>query len=267
MHLKLKLFLTKQILDNCDVHQSYLVHSLVPEIEGTPSILSKTYSNTLNSVPNFLESILTIFCGQKRIIAQQAYEFQKLVNNQKEFMNLINEHQNQIGLDDLTINDNKVDAALAILSNIYFESFTRPIQFFLPHSSACSGQWTLWEKNNYFELLNRINDKEFIFFFTKNAMEKKSLTIKFKPEHFPEIVRRRLMKDNSLGKKLDKEAMIKALIIRLGEMAKANNYYEVIDYCIRSFFTYLGVKKYLRVDREMEFLRRFEIKVKEILNE
>ena len=44
----------------------------------------------------------------------------------------------------------------------------------------------------------------------------------------------------------------------MGEMAKPDINYEVIDYSIRSFFTYLNTNKYLRVDRETKFLRMFE---------
>lgn len=57
------------------------------------------------------------------------------------------------------------------------------------------------------------------------------------------------------------------MIIRMGEMAKPDINYEIIDYSIRSFFTYLGINKYLRVDREIKFLRRFEEEMIKILRE
>ena len=58
--------------------------------------------------------------------------------------------------------------------------------------------------------------------------------------------------------------MIKAIIIRMGELAIPSINYETIDFVIRDIFTYLHVDKYKRVDLEMEFLKRFE---EEIINE
>ena len=79
------------------------------------------------------------------------------------------------------------------------------------------------------------------------------------------IKKRRLLKEHKFDEPLSSESMIKAMIIRLGEMGKPFINYEVIDFSIRSFFSYLGINKYVRVDRETEFLRRLELKIAEIL--
>jgi len=168
-------------------------------------------------------------------------------------------------LDSFVVQHNKIPAALAIVSSIYFSTFVSPIQFFLPNSSACCGQWEFWEKNNYFNLLNRLKEKEFIFALRESINGSKVWETRFKPEDFTEIVKRRLSKENAFDKKLNAEAMMKAMIIRMGEMAKPHLNYEIVDYSIRSFFSSLGVKNYLRVDREIKFLRKFEKEMIEIL--
>ena len=137
----------------------------------------------------------------------------------------------------------------------------------MPHSSICSGHWDFWDKINYLELTKKIHQKETTKLLCKKLLESNIWKTKFHPNDFPEIVKRRLIKEKLLDKKLNAEAMIKAIIIRIGEMAKPSINYEIIDFSIRSFFTYLGVKQYMRVDREILFLRRFEEEFKKILTE
>jgi hypothetical protein len=151
-----------------------------------------------------------------------------------------------------------------VTSTIYLDTFIEPTQFFLPHSSQCSGHWEFWDKTDYFGLLNKVQAGKTVRYLEQKIAKSKVWTTKITPDAFPEIVKRRLIKEKSFDKKLDAPALLKAMIIRMGELAKPINY-EVVDFVIRSFFTYLGVKKYLRVDREIEFLRRLEKEMIEIL--
>jgi hypothetical protein len=260
MDIKIKFVLVAKILELCGCNKENAVYSFITEFE-TPTHFSKTYTNSINSIPNFIESASEIFCQKKTNIAKTSYELQKTKENQQNFIQLINENKDLINLTDITLNDNKTKIALGIISNIYLESFVRPVQFFLPHSSACSGQWSFWENDNYFKFLEKINGKKFFIEFNEEIMKSEIWGIKFKPEDFPEIIKRRLIKEKACEKKLDSNAMIKAMIIRLGEIAKPNINYEVIDYSIRNLFTYLNTNKYLRVDREIKFLRMFEKEV------
>jgi len=135
----------------------------------------------------------------------------------------------------------------------------------LPHSSVCSGQWEFWDSIDFFDFREKLKNKEFVFDFREKIAESKAWKIKFEPDMFPLIVKRRLVKEKAFNKKLSPEAMIKAIIIRMGELAKPSINYEIIDFSIRSFFTYLGVKQYMRVDREILFLRTLEEEIKKIL--
>lgn len=265
MDIKTKLVLTTKLLELCGNDKENAVYSFLTGLEKTPTHFSKTYFNSINSIPNLIESVSEVFCQKKTNIAKTSYEFKKTKENQQNFMQLINENKDLINLKDIKLEDNKTKMALGIISSIYLESFVRPIQFFLPHSSACSGQWNFWENDNYFKFLEKINEKKFFIEFKEKIMKSEIWSTKFKPEDFPEIIKRRLIKEKACEKKLDPNAMIKAMIIRLGEMAKPNINYEIIDYSIRNFFTYLNTNKYLRVDRETKFLRMFEKEIIERL--
>ena len=89
-------------------------------------------------------------------------------------------------------------------------------------------------------------------------LSSKIWSYKPKAEEFPTLLRRSLLKGGSLTKKFSPECMIKAMIIRLGEMAKPFTNYEVIDFSIRTFLRHLSIDAYLRIDREIEFCRKLE---------
>jgi hypothetical protein len=59
--------------------------------------------------------------------------------------------------------------------------------------------------------------------------------------------------------------MIKAMIIKMGEGGRPFINYEIVDFSIREFFTYLKEKKYVRVDKEMKFLERLDKEIVAIL--
>ena len=258
MDIQTKLILTAKLLGLCDQDKESAVYSFLTELEKTPTHFSKTYFNSIHSIPNLIESVLEVFCQKKTNITKTSYEFQKTKENQQNFIQLINENKSLINLTDITLSDNKIKIALGIISSIYLESFVRPIQFFLPHSSACSGQWNFWENSDYFRFLEKNKNKNELLKFRENVTKSSIWETKFKPEEFPEIIKRRLIREKACEKRLDPNAMIKAMVIRMGEMAKPNINYEIIDYSIRNLFTYLNTNKYLRVDREIRFLRMFE---------
>lgn len=266
MENKLKLILTAKLLELCDLPKDVAVYAFLLEANKNNDLFSKAYWDSLNNIPNFLSSALKVFCEKKNDLARSSYEFSAITENKDYFMSLISENQELIGLNNIKIAEDKTGASLAILFGVYLECFVRPVQFFLPVSSACSGQWKFWEEINYFNFLQNSGKKENFFRFREKLNNERLWDIAFKPTDFPEVVKRRLEKENAYEKKLDPSAMMKAIIIRMGELAQPAINYEAIDYSIRNFFTYLGVKQYLRVDREIAFLRRFEKEMMKILD-
>lgn len=253
---------TTKVLEKCGCDKSAVIYSLLPLIDEKPEYMKGTYSHCLENQPKLIDSALEIFTGKKLGAAKNSYEYTRIKEEKESFFNLFSRFKNITNLPS-KISTDKIEAALASLSHIYLDTIFNPVQFFIPHSSSCSGQWQFWNDINYFELKEKLNQKEFIFSLREKLDKSKIWDIKFEPEEFPLIIKKRLLKEKAFGKKFDPESMIKALIIRIGEIAKPDVNYEIIDFSIRSFFTYLAIKKYSRVDREIEFLRRFE---KEIIN-
>lgn len=255
--IDLKIAFAGNILNVCGADKNSSIYSLLPLIDKEPFYFKGVYAYSLANVPKMIDCAIEIFTNQRMDVAKSSYEYNQIL---KEKDNLISYFSKSMenSCDVIKINNNKVLAALALLSHIYLESFTRPVQFFLPNSSICSGEWKLWDEIEYFNLIERTHDKSFIEKFKKQILKNGVWISKMEPEDFPLIVRRRLVKENSFNEKFSPESMIKAIIIQLGKKAKPHINYEVVDFSIRSFFTYLSVDKYLRVDREIEFLRRLD---------
>ncbi len=243
MDPKINILLTSKLLEVCDCNKAANIYSLIPFFDKHSLILNnhdKILNNAINTLA-FNKNNYEILNKEKNKL------FQIMNYSNIYFNNKINK-----------ISNDKIEAALSLISSIYFKSFYKPIQFFIPHSSLCSGQWGFWDNIDYVKFKDKLKDSIFKRKFIDNVLKNNIWNLKFKLEEFPLIVQKRLIKEKLIGKKLDKNAMIKALIIKLGENAGPSINYEIIDYSIRNIFTNLKVSKYLRVDREMEFLRRFE---------
>lgn len=260
-----QLLLTKKLLESCDLDGSAAFYTLIPGCQEQEEHHQKIQDYTLDQNTVLIDSALNIFAGTKTNVAKSAAGYKKILQNKEKLLDRFSSTKELLQLPEQLSSD-RIAIALSIISHSYFKSLTHPVQFFLPHSAACSGQWSFWEKNDYFALLQRITEKEFNFQLRDQLTEHQIWNSKFQPEEFTEIVRRRLNKENAFNQKLNPEALIKAMIIRLGEMAKPEINYEVIDYAIRSFFTYLDVKQYLRVDREIKFLRALETEMMKSLS-
>ncbi|MDQ7780859.1 MAG: hypothetical protein RDV41_14275, partial [Planctomycetota bacterium] len=108
-------------------------------------------------------------------------------------------------------------------------------QVFLPFSSLCSAQWTFWDNIDYLKF--------------RGDFYKPAMIVPF---------RREIAANPIWNTKLKPEALIKATIIRLGEMGKPAIPYEVIDIGVRNFMRYMDINEYQRVDHEIAFLRKLE---------
>ncbi len=264
MDEKIYILTAAKFLEICGCNAGAAIYSLLPTVDKKPEYYKGLYGHILENQPALLDSALEIFTGRHTDVAKGSYTYTRIKEEKESFLNLVG-HAKQFTKIPSIISDDKVSSALSLISHSYIDSFFWPIQFFVPHSSTCCGQWGLWDKIDYIKLKELFNKKETVFSLMKIITGSNIWDTKMKLDNFQLIVRRRLVKEKLLNKKLDPAAMIKAMIIRLGELARPNINYEIVDYSIRSFFTYLGVKKYLRVDREILFLRKFEEEFMDVL--
>jgi hypothetical protein len=238
-----QLLFSKKLNEKCNLDDSSLIYSLIPELYEDFQIL--------DTFPDLIDGGIQIFSGEK----SNHLIFKKKDNLLKElsFFNITGK-----------ISTNKTHLSLALLSNIYFNCFFRPIQFFLPLSSFCSGHFVFWNKIDYLQLKKNFKNKEYQMQFSEKLTTNNIWNLEFNPENFSYVVRKRIEKETS-SNKLNSEAMIKALIIRLGELTLPSLSYENIDLSLRKFLRYINLNKYLRVDRELFFLKQLEKGVQEII--
>lgn len=256
------LFLAKKLLEVCNADQGSVIYSLLPNIDKQPSYFYGLYAHTLETQPKLLDSAIEILAKKKTRVSKNSYEYQRILEEEKRFLTLLN------GLDknNTIISNQKIDAALSSISHIYFDSFTRPVQFFLPHVSFCSSQWDFLNNINYLNFKEKIyqNNPNLLH----NEINKNNIfNVKLELDSFPLVIKKRLIKEKSLDKPLDPAAMIKAMIIRLGETSRPSISYEIIDFTIRQFFRNLNFNRYLRADREIAFLKSLELSLVKILKE
>ena len=259
-----KSILCVKLLEACDCDVNSAIYSLIPDVD----VSNKLYTNTLHLLPKNLDSALSLFGVKTPGVNKHSSYFMELKKNEQQIVNNFN-----LVLDILKykgprkIGKNKKEAALSFLSSIYFNTYIEPIQFFLLHSSACSGKWDFWDSVDFITLKQRFEDNDFKILFREKILNSSLWDAKIKLNSFPLLIQRRLMKDKLLDKKLDPGAMIKAMIIQMGSLVRPSINYEVIDLTIREFFTYLNEKKYLRVDREIELLKQLDIQIIKTLKE
>lgn len=248
--------LSAKLLEVCDCEKSAAIFSLVPFIDKSYPNLVGVYAHSIGIQPKLLDNAIEIFTKTKTEAAKTSYEYNMIKEESGNMLAILGKAIEGIGKKGIT--NDKVSAALGLISHAYFDSFLRPVHFFLPYSAACSGQWEYWNNVDYIQLRESFGKKEFLFEFRKEVLNNKVWSEKAKLEVFPLIVQRRLLKEKSLGKPFDPRAMIKAIIIRMGELANPSPNYEVIDFSIRHCLRHIGIDEYVRVDREIEFLRNFE---------
>jgi len=130
--------------------------------------------------------------------------------------------------------ENEASLFLSCISFIYFSLWLAPRQLFFPMSTFCSGAWNLWEKIDYFKLLEEFSPESEADFFSK------------------------IHNSSIWGEHLDHFSLIKAMIIRMGEMGSPPIPYSIIDNTLRELLRFLGLNEYKRADIELEFLKNYE---------
>ena len=256
--------LSAKLLEVCGCDIDYTPYSFISIADEN----LKLYTHSLHNIPYLIDSSIEILTGKKTEAAKNSIYYKHLKKEQENILKKFNDVCSLINTKGkIKIGENKTYAGLSAISNLYFDSFTRPIQFFLPHSSVCSGRWDFWDNIDFFSFKEKLQDKKFNFEVREKIIQSKVWNTKFDSKEFPFIVQRRLIKEKLLNKKLNPEGMVKAMIIRLGELGRPLINYEILDFSIREFFTYLGVNKYQRIDREINFLQKLDNEVIKILKE
>lgn len=138
--------------------------------------------------------------------------------------------------------DNLEALFLSFLSYIYFDLWISPRQLFFPRSAFSSGSWKLWEQIDYFRLAQCFCQNN-----SKENLHEDSL------------------QQRQCNEKLIGPAMIKAMIVRMGEKGSPTIQYSIIDWNIRIFFRFLGIEGYKKFDTEMEYLLQYESDLQESL--
>ena len=262
MNQLIKLILAKRLLDKCGCAPGHSVYALISDIYG--DYCSGVYSHSLQLKPELLESAFAIFHDKETTLAKSSPAFLALTKNKDTVLEIFGNSDVLLGKEEIEkLGTNEINATLSIIFSSYLDSFVKPVQFYLPISSSCAGQWKLWEQLDYFAFLQNNKDMKKQFLFRERLAKHPVWKMELKPEDFTLAIRKAIAKRGMFGKKLEPEAMIKAIIIRMGEISSPAVSYETIDYSMRSMFTYLKCDKYLRVDREIEFLKRLEEAIKE----
>jgi len=262
------IILAAKLLKACGCDEGAAIYSNLPALDSEPAHFHRVYAHIIENLPKILDTAIEIFSGTNMNADKNSYEYKRIKDLEEEFRRLL-----VVGNDILENNkiievtNDKLSAALSLISHIYFDTFNNPVQAFIPNSSICSGQWEFWDNIDYLKFRGEFYSEPIIVPFRKKIANSPVWIEKPDPNVFPKEIRGRFIEEDTLNKPFNPKAMIKAMIIRIGEMAKPAINYEKIDYSLRKFLRYLEIDEYLRIDREIEFLRRLEKEMARIINE
>jgi hypothetical protein len=267
-----------KVLESCGLNKGAAIYSVIPVIDKEPAHFHRVYAHILENQPDFLDIAMEIFSSDeikkrdfdrlnklmaerivtlrkeiknipsedhngKRILEKKIYAYKRITDEIPIFMRHAEEAGaivNDEGVKDIT--SDKLSAAVSLLSHTYFDTWNNPIQLFLPGCSYCSAQWEFWNNIDYMKFRGDFYKSENITNFRKEIIKSPVWDIRLKPE-----------------------ALIKAFIIRIGEMGQPSIPYEVIDMGIRDFMRYMDINTYQRADTELQFCYDIEREIKDII--
>ena len=260
--------LAYKLLQACNADQSAAVYSLLPVIDREPAHYHRVYGHILRNQPQIIDAALEILGGNSSQVNRSSYEYRRIVEDKEYFKKLIDGAAKIIANESIkTPSRDKLSATIAIISHIYFDTFNNPVQAFLPESAYCSAQWKFWEDIDYLKFRGEFYSDSIIARFRKKVLSDPIWEVKLDPQLFRKDARERLLASKELEKKLDPYALVKAMIIRLGELAAPEIDYDIIDWSIREFLSYLGSDKYFRPDRELVFCKELEKRIGSLIVE
>lgn len=270
--------LAARLLDSSNLDVGAAIYSVIPVIDQKPAHFHRVYAHILENQPDFLDVTLELFkrpevakrdfsalnryisekAGQlekefaatppndakkRMMLEKKIYAFRRIGEETPGFLKLLDDAKDLVGDKRVTeISTDKLSAAVSLLSHTFFDTYNNPVQIFLPACSLCSAQWDFWSKIDYMKFRGDFYKPENIVPFRKEIANSKVWNTKLKPE-----------------------ALMKAIIIRLGEMGQPAIPYEVVDMGVRDFLRYMDINEYQKADAELKFLRDLEDEIAAII--
>ena len=270
--------LAARLLDSSRLDVGAAIYSVIPVIDQKPAHFHRVYAHILENQPDFLDVTLELFArpeavkkdftglgrfvegkaaqlrkefdvtpstdaAKRQRLEKKIYAFTRISEETPGFLKLLDDARDVVGDERVTkISTDKLSAAVSLLSHTYFDTYNNPVQIFLPGCSLCSAQWDFWSKIDYMKFRGDFYKPENIIPFRKEVAKSKIWDVKLKPE-----------------------ALMKAMIIRLGEMGQPAIPYEVVDMGLRDFLRYMNVNEYQRADAELKFLHELEDEISNII--
>ncbi len=268
--------LASKILGACGLDKGAAIYSNLPAIDSKPPEYHRVYAHILENQPVILDAALEIFGNramqakdfqrlsqmtdskiaeyqrelskastsiERRDWERKIYAYSRIMEEAPSFIDLVDKAKSLLNDEKIGfISQHKLSAGVSLITHIFFDTFNNPVQVFLPYSSLASAQWDFWDQIDYLKFREEFYKEENITLFRKEVANDDVWNISLKPE-----------------------ALIKAMIIRVGEQGRPNIPYEAIDLVIRKFLRYMDIGEYQRVDKETRFLHLLENKIIETI--
>ena len=242
--------LAAKLLKSCGCEPGAAIYSVLPVADRIPANFHRVRLHIIANMPKLLDVAIEVFTEKNMNAETNSYEFRRISEDyEKEFKPLIKEAARVVGDNSVGIvSSDKVSAAVSLMSHLYFDTMNNPVQAFLPKSSVCSAQWDLWDSIDYLKFRNEFYNKENI-----EAFQKKIAALPV------------------WETRTDPRSIIKAMIVRIGELSRPSIPYDVIDLTIAEFFRYLLGNDYvehIKMSHELAFCRALEKEINdEIIRE
>jgi hypothetical protein len=234
-----------KLLKSCKCDERAALYSLLPAMDREPPHFHRVYAHIISNFPKILTTAIHVFSDNSTPVDKNSYEYKRISDDKEYYLKLASAAVSMINDDSiLDPSSDKLSGGIALLSHIYFDTFNNPVQAFLPESVYSSGQWDFWEKVGYLTFRS-----------------------KFYREDIIQSFRERLLNDSIWNTKLDPYALVKAMIIRMGDLARPGISYEVVDWKIRVYLRFLGCEEYKRPDEELKFCKNLEKKIESLIYE
>lgn len=234
-----------KLLESCGCDKEATLYSLLPALDREPPHFHRVYAHIISNFPKILTTAIRIFSDDSTAVDKVSYESKRLSEDRDLFLSLMKSASTLVNDDSiLNPNSSKLSGGIALLSHIYFDTFNNPIQAFLPDSAYSSGQWDFWRDIGYLDFRTEFYREDVISTF-----------------------RRLLLNDEIWNAKIDPYTLVKAIIIRLGDLSQPVTKYEVVDWKIREYLRFLDCNEYKRPDKELQFCKNLERRITELIHE
>jgi hypothetical protein len=242
------LVMAYKLLESCGCRSGSSIYSVLPALDREPPHFHRVYAHIISNFPRMLTTATHIFCNHWPLelpVDLHSYEYDRINVDSEYYLSLVKKASALTNDDSmLDLKPELVGGGLALLSHLYFDTYNNPVQAFLPDSVYPSGQWDFWKSVDYFTFRTKFYTQESLSVFRKGVLE-----------------------SDVWDAKIDPYGMIKAMIIRLGDLSQPSASYEIVDSKISEYLGFLGYNKYERVDRELQFCKDIEKEIELLIGE